>query len=108
MKYLLVGLGNIGSEYAAPATILDSVYWMPLPRHQYLFTTERYGDIGRGRVKNAQVVLLKPSTYMNLSGNAVRYWLQHENIDIANMIVAVDDLALPFELYGLAEEATPP
>lgn len=97
MKYLLVGLGNIGSEYAGTRhnigfRILDAF----AEASNISFTTERYGDIGRGRVKNAQVVLLKPSTYMNLSGNAVRYWLQQENIDIHNMIVAVDDIALPF------------
>ena len=59
------------------------------------FSTGRYGDVGRGRVKNQQVVLLKPSTYMNLSGNAVRYWKDQEGIDIENILVLVDDIALP-------------
>ena len=70
---------------------------MPLPRHPiFLFTTDRYGDVGTGRIKNQQVVLLKPSTYMNLSGNAVRYWKNKENIDIDHILVLVDDIALPF------------
>ncbi|WP_290087527.1 aminoacyl-tRNA hydrolase, partial [Paramuribaculum intestinale] len=60
------------------------------------FTPERYGDIARLRVKNAQLILLKPSTYMNLSGNAVRYWRDHEKIDNDHLLVLVDDLALPF------------
>ena len=60
------------------------------------FSTERYGDVARMRLKNKQLVLLKPSTYMNLSGNAVRYWKDKENIAIDHILVVVDDLALPF------------
>jgi len=97
MKYLIVGLGNIGAEYADTRhnigfKILDAF----AEASNIAFTTDRYGDIGRGRVKNAQVVLLKPSTFMNLSGNAVRYWMCKENITADRMIVAVDDIALPF------------
>ncbi len=97
MKYLIVGLGNIGDEYRDTRhnigfMILDAF----AEASNIAFSTERYGDVGRGRVKNKQVVLLKPSTYMNLSGNAVRYWLQKENIPIDHMLVVVDDIALPF------------
>lgn len=98
MKYLIVGLGNIGSEYAmtrhnAGFRIADALAESGDAR----FTTERYGDIARMRVKNAQLVILKPSTYMNLSGNAVRYWKEKEGIDDNNQIlVIVDDCALPF------------
>lgn len=60
------------------------------------FATERYGDIARIRVKNAQLTVLKPSTYMNLSGNAVRYWKDKEGIDLERILVIVDDCALPF------------
>ncbi len=59
------------------------------------FSTARYGDVGRGRFKNQEVILLKPSTYMNLSGNAVRYWKDQENIELDNILVVVDDIALP-------------
>ncbi len=97
MKYLIVGLGNIGSEYDGTRhnigfMILDAF----AEASNISFTTERYGDVGRGRLKNKQVVLLKPSTYMNLSGNAVRYWMQKENIPVDHILVLVDDLALPF------------
>jgi PTH1 family peptidyl-tRNA hydrolase len=57
---------------------------------------KRYGMIAKCRIKSAEIVLLKPSTYMNLSGNAVRYWLQQEKIPVENMLVLVDDLNLPF------------
>ena len=60
------------------------------------FEDKRYGFVAHCRVKNAEIVLLKPSTYMNLSGNAVRYWLQQEKILVENMLVLVDDLNLPF------------
>lgn len=97
MKYLIVGLGNIGDEYRDTRhnigfMILDAF----AEASNISFSTERYGDVGRGRIKNKQVVLLKPSTYMNLSGNAVRYWKEHEGIDTENILVLVDDLALPF------------
>lgn len=97
MKYLIVGLGNIGSEYVGTRhnigfRTLDAF----AEASNVSFTTERYGDVARTRVKNAQLVLLKPSTYMNLSGNAVRYWKDKEGIELENIIVIVDDIALPF------------
>lgn len=97
MKYLIVGLGNIGSEYAGTRhnigfMILDAF----AEASNISFSTERYGDVARMRLKNKQLVLLKPSTYMNLSGSAVRYWMQKENIARENLLVLVDDIALPF------------
>ena len=97
MKYLIVGLGNIGSEYAATRhnigfMVLDAF----AEASNISFSTERYGDVAQMRLKNKQLVLLKPSTYMNLSGNAVRYWMQKENIALENVLVIVDDIALPF------------
>ena len=59
------------------------------------FEDKRYGFVARTRVKNAELVLLKPSTYMNLSGNAVRYWMQQEKVPLENLLVVVDDLSLP-------------
>ncbi|MDE6691883.1 MAG: aminoacyl-tRNA hydrolase [Muribaculaceae bacterium] len=97
MKHLIVGLGNIGYEYRLTRhnigfMILDAF----AEASNISFSTERYGDIGRGRIKNQQVVLLKPSTFMNLSGNAVRYWKDKEGIELENILIIVDDLALPF------------
>ena len=97
MKYLIVGLGNMGSEYHGTRhnigfTILDA--WAKASNIS--FTTQRYGDVAQMRLKNKILILLKPSTYMNLSGEAVRYWMQKENIAIENVLVVVDDIALPF------------
>ena len=97
MKFLIVGLGNIGSEYQGTRhnigfTVLDAF----AQASNISFTTQRYGDVAEMRLKNQQLVLLKPSTYMNLSGEAVRYWKQKENIQLENILVVVDDIALPF------------
>ena len=97
MKYLIVGLGNIGSEYAGTRhnigfTVLDAL----AEASNIAFKSERYGSVCEIRHKGRIAVLLKPSTYMNLSGNAVRYWMQKEKIDRQNVFVIVDDLALPF------------
>lgn len=97
MKYLIVGLGNIGPEYRNTRhnigfKILDAF----AEASNISFSTERYGDVAHMRLKNKQLVLLKPSTYMNLSGNAVRYWKDKEGIELENILVLVDDIALPF------------
>jgi PTH1 family peptidyl-tRNA hydrolase len=95
MKYLIVGLGNIGDEYAHTRhnigfDIVDTI----AADAGVTFADKRYGNIAEFRLKGNNVILLKPSTYMNLSGNAVRYWMQKENIEIENIFVLVDDLAL--------------
>ncbi|MCH5215722.1 MAG: aminoacyl-tRNA hydrolase [Muribaculaceae bacterium] len=102
MKYLIVGLGNIGTEYRYTRhnigfRVLDAF----AEASNITFTTQRYGDICEGRIKNKQVVLLKPSTYMNLSGDAVAYWIKKENIPLEQVLVVVDDLALPFGVLRL-------
>lgn len=71
-----------------------------------VFEDKRYGMIGRCRVKNAELVLLKPSTFMNLSGNAVRYWLNNEKIAVENMLVLVDDLNLPFGTIRIRKQGS--
>lgn len=97
MKYLIVGLGNIGAEYADTRHNIGFMILDALAQASNIsFTTDRYGDVAHMRLKNKQLVLLKPSTYMNLSGNAVRYWQQKENIALENILVVVDDIALPF------------
>lgn len=97
MKYLITGLGNIGSEYWGTRHNIGFRVVNALAEESGTqFVEERYGAIARMRVKNCDLVLLKPNTFMNLSGNAVRYWLQKENIELGNLLVIVDDLALPF------------
>ena len=97
MKYLIVGLGNIGAEYAGTRhnigfKVLDAL----AEASNAVFTTARYGDIAEVRHKGRTLVLLKPSTYMNLSGKAVRYWMEAEKIPLENLLVVSDDIALPF------------
>ena len=97
MKYLITGLGNIGAEYLGTRhNIGFRVVNQLVESVNGQFTEERYGAIARIRVKSAELIVLKPNTFMNLSGNAVRYWLQKENIPVENLLVVVDDLALPF------------
>ena len=97
MKYLIVGLGNIGDEYRDTRhnigfNVLDAL----AKASNLVFKDGRYGATTVMPLKGHRLVLLKPSTYMNLSGNAVRYWMQQENIPLENVLVVVDDLALPF------------
>ena len=106
-KFLIVGLGNIGDEYRETRhnigfKMLDAF----AEASNIAFEDKRYGFIGRGRVKNAELVLLKPSTFMNLSGNAVRYWLAQEKIPVENMLVLVDDLNLPFGTIRIRKQGS--
>ena len=97
MKYLIVGLGNIGPEYHETRHNIGFMVVDALAKKAGItFKDGRYGFTTTLSVKGRQLVLLKPSTYMNLSGNAVRYWMQKENIALENVLVVVDDLALPF------------
>ena len=97
MKFLIVGLGNIGREYwGTRHNIGFRVVNALVEAAAADFTEERYGAVARMRVKNAELVVLKPNTFMNLSGNAVRYWLQRESITRERLLVVADDLSLPF------------
>ncbi|CVI72481.1 MULTISPECIES: aminoacyl-tRNA hydrolase [unclassified Alistipes] len=97
MKYLIVGLGNIGAEYAdtrhnAGFDVLDAL----AGASNISFAAARYGAVAELKYKGRTLVLLKPSTYMNLSGKAVRYWMDAEKIAPENLLVISDDIALPF------------
>lgn len=97
MKYLIAGLGNIGNEYAHTRHNIGFDVLDALSRASDVsFATARYGDIARMKLRGRTLVLLKPSTYVNLSGKAVNYWLQAEKIPVENLLVVTDDLALPF------------
>ncbi|MDY9918062.1 peptidyl-tRNA hydrolase [Porphyromonadaceae bacterium NLAE-zl-C104] len=97
MKYLIAGLGNIGPDYEQTRhnigfMVLDAF----AKASNTVFEDRRYGFVAEMRLRNKSLILLKPSTFMNLSGNAIRYWLQKEKIENQNLLVVVDDLALPF------------
>jgi len=97
VNFLIAGLGNIGDEYAKTRhnigfRVLDAL----AKASNIVFEDKRYGFVADLRVKNQVLTLLKPSTYMNLSGNAVRYWMQKKNIPTERLLVVVDDLSLPF------------
>ena len=96
MNYLVAGLGNIGAEYASTRhnvgfMVLDA--WAQASNAS--FSTQRYGDIAEISFKGRKFTLLEPSTYMNLSGDAVRYWMNKLHLPVENLIVVCDDLNLP-------------
>jgi len=97
VKYLITGLGNMGDEYAHTRhnigfDILDAL----AASSGISFSDKRYGFVAELRHKGRIYILLKPTTYVNLSGNAVRYWMQKEKIDLEGLLVVCDDLALPY------------
>lgn len=96
MKYLIVGLGNIGDEYSDTRHNIGFVAADALAKYAgATFKTDRYVAITELKYKGRNIFLIKPSTFMNLSGKAVNYWLQKESIPKENMLVIVDDIALP-------------
>ena len=107
MRYLIVGLGNIGPDYEGTRHNIGfqmvDVFANSVNAE---WQDKRYGFVAKCRVKNAELVLLKPSTFMNLSGNAVRYWLQAEKIPVENMLVLVDDLNLPFGTIRIRKQGS--
>lgn len=97
MKYLIVGLGNIGDKYKNTRhnigfKILDAL----ADASNIVFKDDRYGAMTQYKFKGRTFILVKPSTYMNLSGKTVNYWLQKEKIPVNNLLILVDDLAIPF------------
>lgn len=96
-RFLIACLGNIGPEYTGTRHNAGFMVADELARDADVqFQSRRYGDMAVVRVKNCELLVLKPSTFMNLSGVAVRYWMNHEKLPLENLLVVVDDLALPF------------
>lgn len=96
-KFLIVGLGNIGPKYHNTRHNIGFKVLDYLAEQESLtFETQKLGDIATYRFKGRTFILLKPSTYMNLSGKAVNYWLQKEKVPVENLLVITDDLNLPF------------
>jgi len=97
MKYLIVGLGNPGEKYANTRhnvgfKVLDAF----AKEHEGSFKLDKHAEIATVKFKGRIIILIKPTTFMNLSGKAVNYWMQQEKISIENLLVITDDLALPF------------
>ena len=106
-KYLIVGLGNIGPEYIgtrhnAGFMVVDQI----AKASEVPFKSCRYGDMAIVRVKNCELMLLKPSTFMNLSGVAVRYWMNKEHLTLEKLLIVVDDIALKFGTIRLRENGS--
>ncbi|CAM1350208.1 aminoacyl-tRNA hydrolase [Tenacibaculum insulae] len=96
-KFLIVGLGNIGEKYDNTRhnigfKIVDAF----IKEHDASFETDKLGDVAKLKIKGKTVLVLKPSTYMNLSGKAVMYWMKQENIQVENLLVITDDLNIDF------------
>ena len=96
-KFLIVGIGNIGKEYINTRHNIgfDALDWISVDLGG-TFETKKLGDVCKINFKGKKIILLKPSTYVNLSGKSVRYWLKKENISINNLIIITDDLNLDF------------
>lgn len=96
-KYLITGLGNIGPDYAGTRhnvgfQILDAL----AQKQEFQFEPARLGDTATFKIKGRSVLCLKPSTFMNRSGRAVRYWLEKEKIPLENLLIVTDDINIPF------------
>lgn len=96
-RFLIVGLGNIGDKYAETRhnvgfKVLDAL----AAQESFSFETARLGDVGSFKIKGRSIICLKPSTFMNLSGKAVKYWMEQEKIPLENLLVVTDDINLEF------------
>lgn len=97
MKFIIFGLGNVGWEYNLTRhNIGFEVVNALCEEYKGTWQSSRYADRAEIRVKGKTLILIKPTTFMNLSGNAVRYWMQEEKVNVENILVVTDDLALPF------------
>ena len=107
MKFLVVGLGNPGFKYENTRhnigfKVLDSL----IEESSISFSEEKLGKIASYKFKGRTFILLKPSTFMNLSGKAINYWLQKEKIPVENLLVITDDLSLPFGKLRLRKKGS--
>ena len=106
-KFLIVGLGNIGPEYAFTRHNIGFMIADTLAKEsEKSFSSCRYGDMATVKVKNCELKVLKPSTFMNLSGVAVRYWMNKEKLPLNQLLIVVDDIALPFGTIRLRENGS--
>ena len=108
MKYLIAGLGNIGQEYANTRHNIGFVVADALVQERKgTFANDRYADMASVRFKGKPLIVIKPTTFMNRSGKAIRYWLNRENIPLSNLLVIVDDIDLPPGVLRLRKKGGP-
>lgn len=106
-KFLIVGLGNIGPDYVGTRHNIGFMIADKLAQDcGGAFSSCRYGDMAKVKVKNCELLLLKPSTFMNLSGVAVRYWMNKEKLPLNQLLILVDDIALPFGTIRIRESGS--
>ncbi len=107
MKFLIAGLGNIGAEYVETRhNIGFDVVSVLANKHRGTWRTDRLADVCDISIKGKKLVLIKPSTYMNLSGRAIKYWLDAEKIPVEQLLVVVDDLAFPLDTIKLKKSGS--
>ena len=107
-KYLIVGLGNIGDEYARTRhNIGFNVLEVFVQKHKGEFTLDRLAYKAEVSIKGRKIICIKPTTYMNLSGKAFKYWMDKEHIAVENTLTIVDDLALPLSKIRLRPSGSP-
>jgi len=107
MKYLIIGLGNPGAEYEDTRhnigfKVLDKLASLS----NISFSNERLAEVAQVKFKGRTLVLLKPNTFMNLSGKSVKYWIQKNKIDIENILVVTDDISLPFGIVRMRRKGS--
>jgi peptidyl-tRNA hydrolase, PTH1 family len=101
-KYLIVGLGNIGADYAGTRhNIGFDVADALVKKHEGAFRLDRLAEVAEIRWKGKTLITIKPTTFMNLSGKAVKYWMDKEKILLGNVLIIVDELALPLTKFRL-------
>ena len=106
-KFLIVGLGNIGAQYANTRhNIGFKILNQYAKKEQIEFQTAKLGDVAQHKVKGKTIFLLKPNTFMNLSGKAIKYWLDKEHIPLENLLVITDDLNLSFGTIRIKGKGT--
>ncbi len=106
-KYLIVGLGNMGSEYHNTRhNIGFKILNFIAKSEQVEFAAKKFGEIASFKFKGRTFIMLKPSTYMNLSGKAVNYWLQKERIPLRNLLIIIDDISLSFGTIRIKEKGS--
>ena len=107
MKYLILGIGNKGEKYENTRhNIGFKIVERVAEKIDAKFSSANYGWTAEGKYKGRKIILLKPDTYVNLSGNALKFWMQKENIPLENILVVTDDLALPFGALRLKSKGS--